>query len=189
MMLLKPAFIRRVTVKAGAGLGMAVGKVPSGHTKPYPYPLEKNLLIPTTHHHGYKIMSYPYPPWVAGTHRVPISINITIDRHDHLDHKNKYQHNKCFEPNIILSQVQQYSTLNGNILPSSHTKHTIDSTKLWTYHILNRIYQKSTENKFILYETYKSGLTCHILAGSPSGSGYRATENIPTLTVPDGHNK
>jgi hypothetical protein len=25
-----------------AGLGMAVGKVPSGHTKPYPYPLEKN---------------------------------------------------------------------------------------------------------------------------------------------------
>jgi hypothetical protein len=23
-------------------VGMAVGKVPSGHTKPYPYPLEKN---------------------------------------------------------------------------------------------------------------------------------------------------
>jgi hypothetical protein len=45
------------------------------------------------------------------------------------------------------------------------------------------------ESKFILYETYKSGPTCHILAGSPSGSGYGATENIPTPTVPDGHNK
>jgi hypothetical protein len=42
---------------------------------------------------------------------------------------------------------------------------------------------------FILYETYKSGLTCHILAGSPSGSGYEATENIHTPTVPDGYNK
>jgi hypothetical protein len=61
-------------------LGMAVGKVPSGHTKPYPYPLGKNwpIPIPTTHH-GYKITPYPYPPWVAGTHRVPIPINITID--------------------------------------------------------------------------------------------------------------
>jgi hypothetical protein len=27
---------------ARAELGMAVGKVPSGHTKPYPYPLRKN---------------------------------------------------------------------------------------------------------------------------------------------------
>jgi hypothetical protein len=61
-------------------LGMAVGKVPSGHTKPYPYPLGKNwpIPIPTTHH-GYKITPYPYPPWIAGTHRVPIPINITID--------------------------------------------------------------------------------------------------------------
>jgi hypothetical protein len=42
---------------------------------------------------------------------------------------------------------------------------------------------------FILYETYKFGPTCHILAGSPSGSGYGATENIPTPTIPDGHNK
>jgi hypothetical protein len=42
---------------------------------------------------------------------------------------------------------------------------------------------------FILYETYKSGFMCHILAGSPSGSGYGATENILTPTVPDGHNK
>jgi hypothetical protein len=47
----------------------------------------------------------------------------------------------------------------------------------------------NSESKFILYETYKSGPTCHILAGSPSGSGYGATENIPTPTVPDGHNK
>jgi hypothetical protein len=42
---------------------------------------------------------------------------------------------------------------------------------------------------FILYETYKSGPTCHILAGSSLGSGYGATENIPTSTIPDGHNK
>ena len=61
-------------------IGMAVGKVPSGHTKPYPYPLGKNwpIPIPTTHH-GYKITPYSYPPWVAVTHRVPIPINITID--------------------------------------------------------------------------------------------------------------
>jgi hypothetical protein len=30
------------SVEGGATLGMAVGKVPSGHTKPYPYPLGKN---------------------------------------------------------------------------------------------------------------------------------------------------
>jgi hypothetical protein len=47
----------------------------------------------------------------------------------------------------------------------------------------------NSESKFILYETYKSGPTCHILAGSPSSSGYGATENIPTPTIPDGHNK
>jgi hypothetical protein len=42
---------------------------------------------------------------------------------------------------------------------------------------------------FILYETYKSGPTCHILAGSLSGSGYGATENILTPTILDGYNK
>jgi hypothetical protein len=47
----------------------------------------------------------------------------------------------------------------------------------------------NSERKCILYETYKSGPTCHILADSPSGSGYGATENVPTPTVPDGHNK
>jgi hypothetical protein len=47
----------------------------------------------------------------------------------------------------------------------------------------------NSKSKFILYETYKSRPICHILAGSPSGSGYGATENIPTPTVPDGHNK
>jgi hypothetical protein len=47
----------------------------------------------------------------------------------------------------------------------------------------------NSESKFILYETYKSRPTCHILAGFPLGSGYEATENILTPTVPDGHNK
>jgi hypothetical protein len=44
------------------------------------HPLDPPLpiLIPTTHHR-YKITPYSYPPWVAGTHRVPIPINITID--------------------------------------------------------------------------------------------------------------
>jgi hypothetical protein len=46
----------------------------------------------------------------------------------------------------------------------------------------------NSESKFILYETYKSGPTCHILADSPSVSGYGATENIHMPTVPDGHN-
>jgi hypothetical protein len=41
----------------------------------------------------------------------------------------------------------------------------------------------------LIVETYKSRPTCHILAGSPSGSGYGTTENIPTPTIPDGHNK
>jgi hypothetical protein len=47
----------------------------------------------------------------------------------------------------------------------------------------------NSESKFILYETYTSIPTCHILAGSLSGSGYGTTDNIPTPTVPDGHNK
>jgi hypothetical protein len=36
--------VHRLTERrlAEAKLGMAVGKVPSGHTKPYPYLLEKN---------------------------------------------------------------------------------------------------------------------------------------------------
>jgi hypothetical protein len=45
----KPAIIR-----SGFRLGMAVGKVPSGHTKPYPYPLGK-------------IYPYPYPLPIMGT--------------------------------------------------------------------------------------------------------------------------
>jgi hypothetical protein len=63
-----------------ARIGMAVGKVPNGHTMPYPYPLEKKypILIPATHHR-YKITPYSYPPWVAGTHRVPIPTNIIVD--------------------------------------------------------------------------------------------------------------
>jgi hypothetical protein len=56
-----------------------------------------------------------------------------------LNRKNKYQHNKCIEPNIILSQIQQYSTLNGNIMPSNHTKHSIDSTKPWIKHSIHFI--------------------------------------------------
>jgi hypothetical protein len=67
-------------------------------------------------------------------------------------------------------------------MPSNHTKHSIDSTRALIGFL-------PIGSKFILYETYKSGPTCHILAGSLSGSGYGATENIPTPTVPDGHNK
>jgi hypothetical protein len=34
-------FVMVVAGVEGAQVGMAVGNVPSGHTKPYPYPLEK----------------------------------------------------------------------------------------------------------------------------------------------------
>jgi hypothetical protein len=33
----------------------------------------------TNTHHRYKIMPYSYPPWVAGTHQVPIPTKITVD--------------------------------------------------------------------------------------------------------------
>jgi hypothetical protein len=52
-----------VCYQPSSPLGMAVGKVPSGHTKPYSYPLEKNwFILILTIHHGYKITPYSYPP-------------------------------------------------------------------------------------------------------------------------------
>jgi hypothetical protein len=45
-----------------SGIGMAVGKIPGGHTKPYPYPLRKKLIHTNTH----------YPSWVQN-YAIPIS--------------------------------------------------------------------------------------------------------------------